>query len=169
MNSRPATGQVWPFAPRKGAWIAEKGPLSRSERRHSLTCGPWFLPAALGACAALLFSGCGGGSEGPRRFHVSGQVTWQGKPVPAGTVTFTPDVRKGNSGVQGAAPIRNGRYDTRDRDGRGTSGGPQIVKVLGYDGGPATETDPLGNRLFPEYQAEHDLPAQDSTLDLAVP
>lgn len=140
------------MTPRDGTYT---GPLARA----GLT--------ALIACA-LAAAGCGG-QEGPKRYHVSGQVTWQGNPVPAGTVTFTPDVRKGNSGPQGAAPIRNGRYDTRDAGGRGTTGGPQIVSVRGFDGSPPTETDPLGRQLFAEHQAEHDLPKENTTLDLAVP
>jgi len=123
----------------------------------------------IGLLAASTFALAGCGSDGPQRFRVTGEVTWQGKPVPAGMITFTPDGRKGNSGPQGAAPIRDGRFDTDDPQGRGTVGGAQIIAILGYDGSEPTETDPLGKRLFPEYQLERELPKEDTTLDVTVP
>ncbi len=84
-------------------------------------------------------------------------------------VTFTPDVGHGNSGPQGYAEIRNGRYSTRGRDGRATVGGPHAIAVLGFDGKNPTEESPHGRRLFPEYQLEHDLPQGRGTLDINVP
>jgi hypothetical protein len=115
----------------------------------------------------LAVAGCG--RQGPPQLDVSGEVTWQGQPVPAGIITFTPDVRQGNSGAQGVAKIRNGRYSTRDSGGRGAAPGPQVITVLGYDGQNPTDESPLGQMLFPEYQLERDLSESRSTLDIAIP
>lgn len=123
--------------------------------------------AAALACCVLWLCGCG--ESGPARFHVSGQVTWQGEPVPAGMVTFSPDVRQGNSGPQGYAEIHNGHYDTRAGEGRATVGGPHSITVMGFDGQNPTEESPHGRRLFPPYQMEYDLPESSTTLDLPVP
>jgi len=127
----------------------------------------WATLFAAVSCGALPLAGCG--PSGPAQFHVSGQVTWQGKPVPAGMVLFSPDVRKGNSGPQGYAEIHNGQYSTREGEGRATVGGPHIVSVIGFDGQNPTEESPHGRRLFPEYQMEYDLPESQGTLDIVVP
>ena len=62
--------------------------------------------AFIGTVAALLV-GCGDG--GLKRYRVSGDVSFQGKPVPAGSIIFTPDTAKGNAGPQGTANIIDGR------------------------------------------------------------
>ena len=59
--------------------------------------------------------GCGK-DEGNR---VSGMITFNGQPVPAGKIYFTPDTSKGNSGPTGYADITNGRYDTASEAGKG--------------------------------------------------
>ncbi|MCR9119920.1 MAG: hypothetical protein NXI22_23535, partial [bacterium] len=68
-----------------------------------------------------LLTGCG--ESGPVRYQVSGKVQFQGKPVPAGSVIFTPDTAQGNSGPQGVAEIVDGAYRTSG-GGLGTVGGP---------------------------------------------
>jgi hypothetical protein len=90
--------------------------------------------------------------------------------VPAGTITFTPDSVKGNSGPQGFARIIDGRYTTAARDGKGTVGGPHLVTVWGFDGIEPTETDPNGQRLFAEFQTARDLAQRslDAGLERAV-
>lgn len=120
------------------------------------------------ACSGLMgLAGCG--ESGPGKYHVSGEVTYRGEPVPAGMVTFSPDTRRGNSGHQGFAEIRDGRYSTSSGNGRGTAGGPHIVAVLGFDGQNPTEESPQGKMLFPEYRLEHDIADGRTTLDLVVP
>jgi hypothetical protein len=47
-------------------------------------------------------AGCSSSSQGT----ISGKVTYHGKPVPAGTVVFVPQVQGGSF----AAPIRDGQY-----------------------------------------------------------
>jgi hypothetical protein len=51
------------------------------------TTNPGRLLLALGAC--ILLSGCGQG--GPKTYSVEGTVTYQGEPLPLGTVMFVPE------------------------------------------------------------------------------
>src|SRR5262249_10584463 len=76
----------------------------------------------------LAIAGCTG-EAGPARYRVSGEVKFDGKPVPSGEVLFTPDAAKGNSGAQGIASIQDGKYDTTGSRAPGVAGGPMIVRV----------------------------------------
>jgi hypothetical protein len=121
----------------------------------------------LAAGGLLLLAGCGGGSDGPTRYHLSGAVTFGGKPVPAGSVTFSPDLSKGNHGPAGTAPIKAGKFDTA-LDGTGHVGGPHVVSVTGLDG--VTSPDlPMGTPIFADYKLSVDLPKQDSAHNIDVP
>lgn len=114
------------------------------------------------------FSGCA--EPSPDRFHVSGNVTWKGQKVPSGFVTFSPDVRQGNSGPQGMAKIIDGRYDTRVNDGRPPVGGPMTVSVGGFDGQGMSEDDPYGRALFSRQSLSIVIPKDsDAEIDLTVP
>ncbi len=89
--------------------------------------------------AALLvvvvsFSGCG--PRGPQRFQLEGKVTFDGKPVPSGTIRFEPDSTKGNTGPVGYTAIKDGRYTTAMEGSKGSLKGP-IVAFL--TGGPAPD------------------------------
>lgn len=123
--------------------------------------------ALLFLLTALLAVGCR--ENEPQRFAVSGRIAWNGAPVPAGTITFTPNASKGSSGPQGVASIHAGQYDTRTAGGRGAIGGQQIITISGFDGGPPQEAMPLGKRLFPQYQIEAELPKEATVLDLNLP
>lgn len=115
----------------------------------------------------MLLVGCGGGSDGPTRYHLSGTVTFGGKPVPAGSVTFTPDSSKGNRGPAGSTPIKDGKFDT-NMAGTGHVGGPHVLSVTGLDG--VTSPDlPMGTPIFADYKMSVDLPKQDSMQDIDVP
>lgn len=119
----------------------------------------------------MLFAlqGCGSSApDGPTRYHVHGVVTYEGKPVPFGTVTFDPDTSKGNSGPQGVASIKNGVFDTKLAGNRGTVGGATIISVVGTTHEVVTEGGE-GRLLFGSYNFEKDLPKEDSTLDIEVP
>lgn len=113
---------------------------------------------------ALLLAGCGRGPEA-ERFSVSGTVTFQGKPVPAGTIYFTPDASKQPGGAQGFAPIKDGHYDTKE--GRNGGGGPVVVHIEGFTG-VATPDRPLGQPLF-LHDETADLPREAVTRDFEVP
>lgn len=114
---------------------------------------------------SIVVAGCG--KRAPTLYHVSGTVTFAGKPVPAGSILFEPDTTKGNSGPAGYAKIKNGKYDTRN-EGRGVVGGPHIVRITGLNGVP-DEYLPEGTPLFPEYTKPVDLPKKDCAQDFDVP
>lgn len=119
----------------------------------------------LGAAFASV-SGCGRGDGS--RFHLSGNVTYGGQPIPTGSVTFIPDGSQGNSGPAVSTPIENGRFDTRS-SGAGHVGGPHIVKITALDGTSDDEFFPKGLPMFPDYEMPLDLPKQNETRDLEVP
>lgn len=122
---------------------------------------------ALTPFVCLSLFGCGPG--GPERFHVSGQVTHKGQPVPAGTIIFEPDFSKGNDGPQGRALIKAGAFDTAAADGIGTVGGPHNITILGTDGQNPTETSPQGKPLFAPFITTAELPKGNGKLDFTVP
>lgn len=117
--------------------------------------------------SAVVQSGCGGDS-GPKRYGVSGTVTFDGQPVPVGTITFDPDVSKGNRGPQGRARIVDGKYDTGAKDGKGMVGGPHVVTISGAHRESAGEDDPVPS-LFKEKMLNVDLPTEPSTQDFDIP
>jgi len=110
----------------------------------------------------LVLAGCGSGVS---RYDLQGSVTYQGKPVPAGEVTFSPDTSKGNSGPGAFARIKDGKYQTEDD--MGIVGGPHVVRILGLDGKAVGEST-YGLPLFPEYTTHVDFPKEDSTHDFTV-
>lgn len=114
---------------------------------------------------AVAAAGCGGGQ---REYELSGLVTYQGKPVPAGHIVFEPDRSKGNKGATGFAKIKAGKFDTRQEDGKGTIGGPHLVRILGLDGVARGELI-NGSPIFPEFTTAADLPKENASKDFEVP
>ena len=75
-------------------------------------------------------SGCGGGEEidrGTPRVNASGEVTFDGKPIPAGTVAFL-NIATGNMAV---CPISNGKFSSPR--GFGPNPGENTVMIVGQD------------------------------------
>ena len=129
------------------------------------------LYAALTSCLFAVGVGGCSGEQGPPRHHLSGKVVFNGAPVGFGMIYFQPDAQGGNSGPQGFATIRNGAFDTK-REGKGTVGGPMIVRITGFDSEPPkdlSETEPGPKPLFAEYQTKADLPKEDGNQDFDVP
>jgi hypothetical protein len=120
---------------------------------------------ALVALTVLTVVGCG--EAGPQRFNVSGTVTYNGQPVPAGVVWFDPDFSKQNDGPQGYAFIKDGKFDTAETES-GPGGGPHIARVEGFDGKPGEEL-PMGRAIFLDFSQPVDLPREDTTLEFNVP
>jgi hypothetical protein len=116
--------------------------------------------------AAVLSAGC---DSGPKRIHLSGQIAFNGKPVPAGEIYFDPDAKKGKDGPQGFARIRDGRYDTRETH-KALTAGPHVVRIFGFDGqARPSEELPFGKPLFVEHTTAADVPDGGGTLDFQVP
>lgn len=118
----------------------------------------------------LLVAGCGGGGDaGPDRFNLSGSVTFDGKPVEAGSVYIEP--MPGNPGPVGVAVITNGKFDTAAQGGKGHIGGKLVIRIV--------PTLPPGQELadefatpalpFSSWEEEVDLPKETTTKDITVP
>lgn len=124
------------------------------------------------ALVALFFSGCGRSDGKVERVTLSGTVTYKGKSVTTGMISFTPDFSKGNRGPQGIAKIVNGHYSTDTGQGKGSVVGPQRVEIRAYEGSDAVsegDTFGRGRILFPPYQTTVDVPEQGGTLNFEVP
>jgi hypothetical protein len=121
---------------------------------------------AAGAVLLLLFTaGCGSG--GVARYDISGNVTFNGMPLPSGTISFDPEGQELGGGF---ASIENGQYDTA-KGGRGHLGGHHKVTIVGSDGKRLDPNNPdSGTRsLFPPYIVDEDLPTSKTTKDFDVP
>jgi hypothetical protein len=140
----------------------------------SLTCPSWLGRGFLFVILSAGLLGCG--SDAPEVHHVSGEVKFNGKPIPAGQIRFVPDSGKGNSGPTGYAQIKDGKFDTMADGGKGHASGPMIVQIDGND--PAETTSPTTDEsgaepdlkvLFPTYQLEAELPKETTTKNFDVP
>src|SRR5947207_9499998 len=123
----------------------------------------WLVWAGLAVAAVVCAGGCGG----EKTYNLSGTVTFQGKPVPAGQIVFEPDASAGNHGQAAFAKIKDGHYDTRI-DGSGTVGGPHLVLIHGRDGIPRGELL-NGLPLFRDYNTKVDLPKASGEQNFEVP
>jgi len=136
------------------------------------TCGGSLTRTALlMLLAALVTAGCG-----PRdRYALSGSVTFDGKPIPAGTMTFVPYGAGKPGRTAGFCEIKGGKYATQT--GRSPGSGPHRVMISGCDGvpyqstmGEIVENHPMGKQLFPTHLVEIDVPEKNGTVfDFAVP
>jgi hypothetical protein len=85
----------------------------------------------IGGLGLLLAWGCG--DDGlPRRYRVYGEVTYNGKPLPRGTVNFIPE---GGEGRAASGPIKEGSYDlTTLNPGDGAIPGAYRVTIAAVEG-----------------------------------
>lgn len=116
--------------------------------------------------AACLVAALGCSSD--QDFHLEGEITYQGQPIPAGEIIFTPDTSKGNRGPGNLARIKSGRYETAQ--GKGHVGGPYILTINAFDG----QSDPKnmlpdGQALFTNRQLTVDLPKKSSEMNFDIP
>ncbi|WP_145266689.1 hypothetical protein [Calycomorphotria hydatis] len=105
--------------------------------------------------------GCGGNPDGPQRYSLSGSVTYNGQPVPAGNILLSPNREKGNSGPATVASINDGKYETFP--GKGMVGGHFVVTIT------AEPKQEMTLPLFDTYTMEVELPNEDSSFDFDVP
>lgn len=125
------------------------------------------MPLVCGLLMMLASGGCSRDNS-PTRYPVAGNVKFAGKPVPAGVICFTPDGGKDGGGVAGYATIKDGIFDT-SVGGKGVSGGPQTVRISGFDGVVTSDLMPHGKPLFPDYVTKADLPKKKAACDFDVP
>ncbi|MEA1949826.1 MAG: hypothetical protein U9N87_00460 [Planctomycetota bacterium] len=81
----------------------------------------------------ILLAGCG--KSGSLEYVVvSGNVSWRGKPIPRGTISFIPTGQ--TKGPASAAEIANGHYEVTSRGG--VPVGDHRVEILATQGGRST-------------------------------
>ena len=122
---------------------------------------------AIFALATGPFFGCTSSGDGPPRYKLSGNAKYQGKPIPVGEVSLTPDTSQGNDGPGSVARIKDGKYETEPE--MGVVGGPYVVRITAFDGvavGESTEGTPLLNQ---PYEEQVQLEKKDSMKDFDIP
>lgn len=119
-------------------------------------------------CGALLLVSTACNKSSGLRHDVRGTVTWKGKPIPGGVITFVPDGTKGTRGPQGFAYIRNGKFDTRE-NGKGVVKGSLIISIGATDGKGFGEFH-HGKPLFTSSVVQNkDVTAEAEELQLVIP
>ncbi|MBM4074336.1 MAG: hypothetical protein FJ267_01670 [Planctomycetes bacterium] len=90
-----------------------------------------FMAACLMLTVLVSLSGCGGDgggkAAGRKRSSASGKVMFDGKPIPAGTVSFA----HSESGTVSVCPITNGSYSSKSGDG--PIPGENTVNIAGLE------------------------------------
>lgn len=119
------------------------------------------------AVCLVLMTATSCGTSGPARYQLTGAITYQGKPVPAGTMRFEPVGSVVNKDSVSEAEIKDGEYATLP--GRGVVGGPHRMYVFGFNGIPEPGSGPMGASIFEGYVTEIDLPEEASAIDIVVP
>lgn len=122
--------------------------------------------------AALLMSLPAAGCGGPARHAVTGTVTFAGRPVEYGAISFQPDASAGPTAPTGYARITDGKYEL-PADQR-PAAGRYAVKVTGFDKSKMKPDPAPGEAvntpaLFPEFTRTVDIPPPGGTLDIDVP
>ena len=117
----------------------------------------------LAAACLLAALGCSSDQD----FHLEGDITYQGQPIPAGEIIFAPDTSQGNRGPGCMARIANGRYETAR--GKGHVGGPYVLTINAFDGHSDPKNMlPDGHALFSNRQLTVDLPKKSSEMDFDI-
>lgn len=136
---------------------------------------PLLRPVVLMSITVCLLAGCG--DDAGETFHLSGNITFDGKPIPAGRIMFTPDSSKDNKGAVGYSSIKDGKFDTKWEGGKPRAAGPMVIRIEGMepDGeakadpeDPSAEVVPL-KPMFSPYEIRTDLPSEDTAQDFEVP
>ncbi|QDT67041.1 hypothetical protein [Calycomorphotria hydatis] len=122
-------------------------------------------------CQYLIILACVGcGSDGPTQYAINGEISYGGKPVPAGIIRFQPDRNAGNDWKASVGEIHDGKYDIASSNG--VIGGAYLIYVFGHDGVPFEDsegTNPLGKPLFETHEQKADLQKASTTLDITIP
>ncbi|MDR2438850.1 MAG: hypothetical protein LBE12_05715 [Planctomycetaceae bacterium] len=115
----------------------------------------------------LVVVGCN--PSGVKRYQVSGTVTFDKQPVAEGEIRFSPDTTKGNTGPQGYAAIKNGKFKTLKETG--VIVGPMYATVTVVDPIKGEEKDDGSSSrkiVFENWNYAFEMPAQSHVLDLKI-
>jgi len=118
---------------------------------------------SLASIPAICLTGCGA----PSLSHVTGTVTYDGNPLPAGTISFNP-APSNTEAAQGMAFIKDGSFTTRSDGGRAVMKGAYIVRIKGLDGKFISTDKPNGKVIFDDFTQEVEIPASDVDLNFTV-
>lgn len=122
----------------------------------------WRQPVLMVAVFGMLVSGCSSES-GLKKYEFSGQVTFNGKPVPVGYISFEPNKVTGPGSM---AKIVEGYYETSK--GKGLIGGPYRILISGFSGSSGPDQLGDGSPLFVDYTLEMTLPLEDTTQNFEI-
>lgn len=94
----------------------------------------------------LMVSGCGGSPDGPTLASVKGKITYQGKPLAIGQISFIPDGSKGTAGPMASGRVNeNGEFQLQTlKPGDGAVVGFHKVVISSYK---ETAFDPTSGAL----------------------
>jgi hypothetical protein len=118
---------------------------------------------AIAGC--LVLAGC---SSKPKPAQLSGTVIFKNQPVPAGWISFTPDVAAGGLGAVKVFQIKEGAYDSAKESDPGIQPGTYFVKIAGFDG----KKIPLwgqGKQIFNVVDTTFVVQAGTTTKDWPIP
>lgn len=126
-----------------------------SRLRSKLAC---HLMILTGVALTTLFVGCGGGETGPKTYHVTGKVTFDGEPVETGRIQF----RSAGAGKAFSGEIKNGEYSLDAEAGEMTVSieASRIIPGKFDTSNPDEDPQPVGEMYIPEkYNSRTELSA----------
>lgn len=97
-----------------------------------------------------------------------GNVTWGGKPITSGMVTFTPTANQSNGGHQGWATVAEGRFDTRASGGKKIATGPCTLLLTSRQPS-ADPAHPKGTNLVLRFEKPIEISADSAEVNLDIP
>lgn len=108
----------------------------------------------------------GGCTSKPKLAQLSGKVTFKGQSVPAGFISFTPDIGQGEIRV---LQIKDGVYDSANQVPPGIPPGHYMLRISGFDGVRIPRYG-QGKQIFNEWtDVEYTIPEGTSSKDFEVP
>jgi len=136
---------------RRGPFLSGDPNLKRVAPPAGVGRRPSIFVLVLAIVASLAAPGCG--RSGPELAPVSGKVTYNGKPVPRGTITFSTDDPKGRNATGVIGP--NGTYILQTEEpGDGAQLGEYRVSIAAHEDDVVLDYVPakpvLPKRLIPE-------------------
>ena len=127
-----------------------------------------FVLRVLGIASILSLASVGCNSK-PKPIQLSGKVTFRGQPVPAGYITFMPDVGNGNRGSTKLIKIKDGVYDSsQEPPDQALTPGAYQVRIAGFDGQVLPRFN-QGKQLFNPVEEPFVVPDITATKDFTIP
>ena len=120
------------------------------------------------AWSLLILATVVGCSSKPEPAQLSGKVTFKGQPVPAGYISFTPDVAAGTLGHIKVMQIKDGAYDSAKESEPGINPGVYQITIAGFDGKRIPYFG-QGKQIFNPIQDSFTVPDGKTTKDFVIP